>query len=78
MLGHDMRSAFADHLAVLFLVECPINEDARNHTKKHTNTDGDESEPSLGYSEVVRCSLEDVWDCSEEEEKHTECEGGVD
>ena len=78
MLGHDVRAALAEHFAVLLLVERPIDEDARNHTKKHADADRYESESGLGYGEVVRCALEDVWNRGEEEEKHAEGEGRVD
>jgi hypothetical protein len=39
MLGHDVLAAFADHFAVLFLVECPVHEDACDRAKEHTNAD---------------------------------------
>jgi hypothetical protein len=74
MFRRNISATFTKHFAVLFLVECSIDDDACANAKEDTDPNGDKGQPSLRDCEVVRCVLEDIWDGSEEQEKDAECE----
>jgi hypothetical protein len=67
-----MGAALANDFAMVLLVERSIDKDACDDTEKHTNTYGDEGQSGLGDSEVVRRTLENVWNGGEEEEQYAE------